>query len=132
VKKYGFVYSVDANYNSYTDTGLFGIFFGTEPKQLDRCVNLGDKELEKLMEIPLGVMQLHRTKEQLMGQLAMAEENYVGLMLMMGKSLLDIEKIDSLDEIFKQIKNIKAIDLQDIANEMFVSSEMSYLKFIPN
>lgn len=84
------------------------------------------------MEIPLGVMQLHRTKEQLMGQLAMAEENYVGLMLMMGKSLLDLEKIDSLDEIFKQIKNIKAVDLQDIANEMFVSSEMSYLKFIPN
>jgi len=123
---------VDANYNSYTDTGLFGIFFGTEPKQLDRCINLVNKELKKLMEIPLGVMQLHRTKEQLMGQLAMAEENYVGLMLMMGKSLLDIEKIDSLDEIFKQIKSIKAVDLQHIANEMFVSSEMSYLKFIPN
>ena len=131
-EKYGFVYSVDANYNSYTDTGLFGIFFGTEPKQLDRCINLVDKELKKLMEIPLGVMQLHRAKEQLMGQLAMAEENYVGLMLMMGKSLLDIEKIDSLDEIFKQIKNVKAVDLQHIANEMFVSSEMSYLKFIPN
>ncbi len=131
-EKYGFVYSVDANYNSYTDTGLFGIFFGTEPKQLDRCINLVNKELKKLMEIQLGVMQLHRTKEQLMGQLAMAEENYVGLMLMMGKSLLDIEKIDSLDEIFKQIKSIKAVDLQHIANEMFVSSEMSYLKFIPN
>ena len=84
------------------------------------------------MEIQLGVMQLHRTKEQLMGQLAMAEENYVGLMLMMGKSLLDLEKIDSLNEIFKQIKNIKAVDLQDIANEMFVSTEMSYLKFIPS
>jgi len=131
-EKYGFVYSVDANYNSYTDTGLFGIFFGTEPKQLARCISLVDKELKKLMEIPLGVMQLHSAKEQLMGQLAMAEENYVGLMLMMGKSLLDIEKIDSLDEIFKQIKNIKAVDLQHIANEMFVSSEMSYLKFIPN
>ena len=131
-EKYGFVYSVDANYSPYIDTGLFGIFFGTEPKQLDRCINLVDKEHKKLMEIPLGVMQLHRTKEQLMGQLAMAEENYVGLMLMMGKSLLDIGEIDSLDEIFKQIKNIKAIDLQDIANEMFVSSEMSYLKFIPN
>jgi len=131
-EKYGFVYSVDANYNSYTDTGLFGIFFGTEPKQLARCISLVNKELKKLMEIPLGVMQLHSAKEQLMGQLAMAEENYVGLMLMMGKSLLDIEKIDSLDEIFKQIKNIKAVDLQHIANEMFVSSEMSYLKFIPN
>jgi predicted Zn-dependent peptidase len=131
-EKYGFVYSVDANYSPYIDTGLFGIFFGTEPKQLSKCIKLVDKELKKLREIPLGVMQLHNAKEQLMGQLAMAEENNVGLMLMMGKSLLDIDKINSLDEIFKQIKNIKSIDLQHIANEMFVSSEMSYLKFIPN
>ncbi len=131
-EKYGFVYSVDANYSPYIDTGLFGIFFGTEPKQLSRCIKLVDKELKRLREIPLGVMQLHNAKEQLMGQLAMAEENYVGLMLMMGKSLLDIDKINSLDDIFKQIKNIKSIDLQNIANEMFVSSEMSYLKFIPN
>ena len=30
-EKYGFVYSVDASYQAYTDTGLLAIFFCTEP-----------------------------------------------------------------------------------------------------
>ncbi|MEX1238700.1 MAG: pitrilysin family protein, partial [Cyclobacteriaceae bacterium] len=32
-EKYGFVYSIDAHYIPYTDTGMFAVFFGTEPKQ---------------------------------------------------------------------------------------------------
>ena len=54
-----------------------------------------------------------------MGQLAMAEENNASLMLMMGKSLLDLDKIDSLEAIFDQIRQTTAAELQEIANEMF-------------
>ncbi|MBL6447362.1 insulinase family protein [Fulvivirga sp. 29W222] len=130
-EKHGFVYSIDASYQAYTDTGLFGIFFGTEPKQLNRSVRLVKKELQKLKEKPLGVKQLHTAKEQLMGQLAMAEENNISLMLMMGKSILDRNKIESLDEIFNKIKNTTAKELQDLANEMFDEAQMSQLIFLP-
>jgi len=66
-----------------------------------------------------------------MGQLAMAEENNVSLMLMMGKSILDLNKIESLDSIFEQIKKISSADLQDIANEMFQESDLSFLTYLP-
>lgn len=131
-EKYGFVYSIDAVYQSYSDTGLFGVFFGTEPKQLNRSISLVKKELKKLRETPLGSVQLHTAKEQLMGQLAMAEENYTSLMLMMGKSILDLNKIDSLDEIFKTIKGVTAKELQEIANEIFQDKDLSTLTFVPN
>ncbi|QSE97638.1 M16 family metallopeptidase [Fulvivirga lutea] len=131
-EKYGFVYSIDAVYQSYTDTGLFGIFFGTEPKQLNRSIDLVNKELKKLREKPLGTLQLHTAKEQLMGQLAMAEENNTSFMLMMGKSILDLNRIDSLDDIFKKIKSVSASDLQDMANEMFQQKDLSTLTFTPN
>ncbi|GAA0893840.1 pitrilysin family protein [Fulvivirga kasyanovii] len=131
-EKHGFVYSIDASYQAYTDTGLFGIFFGTEPKQLNRSVRLVKKELQKLKEKPLGIKQLHTAKEQLMGQLAMAEENNISLMLMMGKSILDRNKIESLDEIFNKIKNTTAKELQDLANEMFDENQMSQLIFLPD
>ena len=39
-EKYGFVYAIDATFQSYTDTGLFGIFFGTEPRQLKKSISL--------------------------------------------------------------------------------------------
>lgn len=130
-EKHGFVYSIDAGYQAYTDTGLFGIFFATEPKQLNRSIRLVKSELKKLKEKKLGAVQLKTAKEQLMGQLAMAEENNVSLMLMMGKSMLDLDKIDSLDYIFDTINKVTAAELQDIANEMFNEDQLSQLIFLP-
>ncbi|MGK7394423.1 MAG: M16 family metallopeptidase [Candidatus Cyclobacteriaceae bacterium M3_2C_046] len=130
-EKYGFVYSIEANYSSFTDTGIFAIYFGTDPSQLDKSIRLVEKELDKLKEKPLGTVQLHRAKEQLMGQLAMSEENYTSLMLMLGKSMLDLEKIHSLEEIFDKIRKVSAPDLMDLANEMFDQDNLSYLKYVP-
>ncbi|MEM9858074.1 MAG: pitrilysin family protein [Bacteroidota bacterium] len=131
-EKHGFVYSIDASYHAYTDTGLFAIFFGTEPKQLKRSIHLVKKELQLLREKRLGTGQLHTLKEQIMGQLAMAEENNASLMLMMGKSLLDLDKIDSLEAIFDQIKQTTAAELQEIANEMFQEDDLSLLTYTPD
>lgn len=130
-EKHGFVYAIDASYHPYIDTGLFAIYFGTEPKQLNRSIKLVLKELKMLKEKPLGTLQLHRAKEQLMGQLAMAEENNMSLMLMMGKSILDLNKIHSLEEVFNRIKIITAKELQNIANEMFDEKRLSFLTFLP-
>ena len=131
-EKYGFVYSVDANYSAYLDTGLFAIFFGTEPKQLNKSIKIVMREMRKLKEQKLGVLQLQRAKEQLMGQLAMAEENNTSLMLMLGKSLLDLQTIPSLEDIYSKIRNIAAEDLLAAANEMFDEDNLSYLTFVPN
>lgn len=130
-EKYGFVYSVDATYHAYTDTGLFAIFFGTEHKQLKKSIQLVKKELKSLREKQLGTVQLHTAKAQLMGQLAMAEENNTSLMLMMGKSLLDLDRIDSLEHMFSTIKSTTARELRDLANEMFLEEELSILTYKP-
>ena len=130
-EKYGLVYSIDANYSTYVDTGSFGIYFGTEKKQLKRTTALVLKELKRMREKPLGTLQLHTAKEQLMGQLAMAEESNIGLMMMMGKSILDLDRVDTLNEIFDQIKKIEAKQLQEIANEILSEDRLSYLNYIP-
>jgi predicted Zn-dependent peptidase len=130
-EKHGLVYTIDANYATYLDTGLFGIYFGTEKKQLKRTTALVLKELKKIREKPLGTLQLHTAKEQLMGQLAMAEESNIGLMMMLGKSMLDLNRVESLNEIFDQIRRIEARQLLDIANEVLHEDNLSYLNYIP-
>lgn len=130
-EKYGFVYNVDASYHPFSDTGLFSIFFGTEPGQVERSRKLVLKELKRLREKPLGSLQLHMAKEQMIGQLAMAEENNTSMMLMMGKSILDLEKIDDLESIFDRIRKISASELQDIANDRLQESQLSHLTFLP-
>lgn len=130
-EKYSFVYTVEANYSSFTDTGLFGIYFGTEKKHLKKSISLVLKEIKKLKEKPLGKIQLYRAKEQFLGQLAMAQESNISLMLMMGRSLLDMDRIESLNEIFSKIKRITSRHLQDIANEIFVEDKLSYMTYLP-
>ena len=61
----------------------------------------------------------------------MAEENNTSLMLMMGKSILDLEKIDNLEDIFTKIRSITANDLQEIAQDQLQESQLSHLTFLP-
>jgi predicted Zn-dependent peptidase len=130
-EKYGYVYAVESSYQTYSDTGFFGVYFGTEEKTLNRSKKLVLKEMEKLRTHKLGTMQLHMAKEQAIGQMAMAEENYAALMLVFGKNLLDKGKIDSLDSIFGVIRATTAEDLLDIANEVFAPEQLSYLTYLP-
>ncbi|PWK22631.1 putative Zn-dependent peptidase [Arcicella aurantiaca] len=127
----GLVYSIDAGYTPFIDTGYWSISYATEAKRLNKVNSLILKELQKLRDIKLTKTQLHNTKEQLMGQMAMSEEGNMSFMLMMAKSLLDINRIDSLEDLFVQIRAVTAEQLQDLANEMFQEDDLSYLTFLP-
>ncbi|HYG19783.1 MAG TPA: pitrilysin family protein [Ohtaekwangia sp.] len=130
-EKYGFVYSVDAHYIPYSDTGMFAVFFGTEPKQLDKCVKLVRKELDKLCDKPLSARQLSSAKEQIKGQLAMGEENNLSLMLMMGRSVLLYNRVPMLEEIFDIINETDARRLQRVAEDIFDEKKLTYLTMLP-
>ncbi len=130
-EKMACVYSIDAHYGAYADTGLFSIFYGTEEKNLKKSKKAVFKELELIKNKPLGSLQLHRLKEQMLGQLAMAEESYASLMLSMAKSLLDLGTIQSIEEVFKDIEEVNASQIQEISNEVFQKEKISTLTFIP-
>ncbi|MCK5280853.1 MAG: insulinase family protein, partial [Cyclobacteriaceae bacterium] len=75
--------------------------------------------------------QLHKAKEQFIGQMAMAEENNISLMLMHGKSLLIHNKIESFEDVVKKIRKVTSNELFDIANQIFDENKLSFLYFIP-
>jgi len=130
-EKYGYVYNVESVYQAYTDTGFIGIFYGTEEGTSKKARKIVLKEIQKIREKKLGTMQLHMAKEQAIGQMAMAEENYASLMLVFGKSLLDKGRIDPLDAIFNIIRNTTGEELQDIANQVFDEDQFSFLTYLP-
>jgi predicted Zn-dependent peptidase len=131
-EKHGFVYGVEAQFLSYTDIGLFSIGFATDPTNFKRSKALVLKEIKKLRNQTLSEGQLHAAKGQLKGQMAMSEENNNAMMLMMAKSLLDLNKIPSLDEVFKKIDLITALELREIAEEALQVDQMSSLTFMPH
>lgn len=130
-EKYGLVYAIDAQYLTYTDTGMFAIYFGTEPTQLKKCMALIRKEMDKLVDKKLSARELASAKEQIKGQLALSEENNLGLMIMMGRSVQDLGTVPQLEEVFDKIDEVTALSLQEVAGEMFDEEDLSYLLMEP-
>lgn len=130
-EKHGYVYSIESSYQPFSDAGFFGIYFGTEGKTLKKAKALVLKEMEKMASKKLGTVQLHMAKEQAVGQMAMAEENYSALMLVYGKSLIDHGKVDPLENIFSQIRSTTAEEIQGIAQEIFNPDMLTFLTYTP-
>jgi predicted Zn-dependent peptidase len=63
--------------------------------------------------------------------MAMAEENYIGFMMMMARNLLDINAFTSFDEISDAIKAVTVSDLKKIAGEVFNKRKLSTLIMEP-
>lgn len=123
----GLVYNVEANLTSYTDTGVFCIYFGTDPQDVDRCISLVHKELKKLRDNKLSSSQLTAAKKQIIGQIGVAGDNFENNALDMGKTFLHYDKFEEHQEVFKRIEALTAEHLLEIANEMFDESYLSTL-----
>jgi predicted Zn-dependent peptidase len=130
-ERHGLVYSIEANFTSYMDSGFWAIYFGTESNQVNKSIKLIQREFDKLKDRSLSPTNLTKIKSQLKGQMAMAEESNLNFMLMMAKSLLDREKIETLEEIFEQIDLVSAEKMQQLAKEMLNPDELSVLIFEP-
>ncbi|OCX50263.1 zinc protease [Mucilaginibacter sp. PPCGB 2223] len=131
-EKYGIAYSIESNYSTFSDTGIFSIYFGTDTEKAERAVKLIHKELKKLREQKLGTLQLAQAKQKFCGQIALGEENRIGLIIAMAKSLLDFGYVDSIAEVFAKINAVTAEEMQDIANEIFDPARLTTLLFEPN
>lgn len=126
-EKTGYVYTVESSVTTYTDTGVFAVYFGTDPSKVDRCLSLLRRELRRLRQMPLSGLQLSTAKRQFMGQIAVGTENSENMALGMGKAFLHYGKYDSLEDTFARIEAVSAIELCDVANEIFDESALSSL-----
>jgi len=87
-------------------------------------------ELQKLREQPLTENALKKYKLQLMGQMAISAEQKENLALSLGKSFLRYGKIDNLEIVKQKIEEITVDKLQEIANEVFNTDQLSVLKYV--
>lgn len=130
-EKHGLTYNIESNYLPFTDSGSFGIYFGTDVKNEAKTERLIKKELLKLCEQKLGVNQLHQIKQQIIGQVALGMESKVGLMLSLGKSKLLHNTVDSIEEVLAKFEKITASEIMHVANEIMHPDQLFKLNYKP-
>lgn len=123
----GLVYSVESNLTSYTDTGAFCIYFGTDPDDVETCLRLIYKELKRMRDVKMTSSQLAAAKKQLIGQIGVASDNNENNALGMAKTFLHYNKYESSEWVFKRIESLTPEGLLEVANEMFAEEYLSTL-----
>lgn len=125
----GLVYTVESNLTSYTDTGAFCIYFGTDLEDMDTCLRLTYKELKRMRDNKMSPSQLAAAKKQLIGQIGVASDNFENNALGMAKTYLHYHKYESSESVFQRIEALTAEQLLEVANEMFAESYLSTLVY---
>ena len=128
-EKYGFAYTIESQYNAYSDTGNYTIYMGVDPHSLERSVELVYKELNKLMTQKLGTLQLSNAKKQLIGQVALSNESGMNDLLSMVRAGFFEEHIETLPETIAKLEKITSSDLLEIANDIYDKNKISLLVF---
>ncbi|HEY3388012.1 MAG TPA: pitrilysin family protein [Prolixibacteraceae bacterium] len=123
----GIAYNLESSYTAYSDTGTITIYFGTDKDNLDKAISLIKREIKILQNKPLGDIQISKAKKQLVGQLAMSQENHEDLMLTLGKSFMIYNKMENLDVLYKKINSVTTAQIMDIANEVLDFDKLSIL-----
>ncbi|WP_343522668.1 pitrilysin family protein [Pedobacter sp.] len=130
-EKYGIAYTIESNFSPLSDTGIFTIYFGTDKEKQARALALIFKEIKKLREKPLNELQLQKAKNKFIGQIALSEENRIGLIISMAKSLIDHDKIDSLNTVFEKINAVTPLQMADVVNEVLDVEQLNVFTFCP-
>ena len=128
-EKNALVYSVDASFTQFADTGSFLIYFGCEKSNLDRCIALVHEELAQLRDKPLSERALRSAKKQLLGQQAVASDNGEAQALVMAKSMIVFDEILSDEEIRRRIQAIRPENLRAVAEMVLAENRLSTLIF---
>lgn len=130
-EKKGICYTIDANYTPFSDTGIFSIYMGTDAEKMDKCMSLVKKELSILRDRKLGSLTLSQAKKKFIGQISLAEENHLSVLIAFCKSILDHGKADTLEEIYRKIESISAEHILELSNQLFAENKLSSLVFLP-
>ena len=115
----GLVYTVESNINNYTDAGYLGIYFGCDHHDVNRCLKLCHKQLERFQDELLSPRQISNAKKQLGGQLGVAMANMENNAIALAKNLLRLGKVETLEQTCNRINSVSPELINKVACEVF-------------
>lgn len=126
-EKHGWVYGVESSYTQYSDTGIMAISLGCERENTEKCIDAVRREISKFQDNALTDRKLRAAKKQFLGQIAISSDNGESQCLSMGKSLLAYGKVASAEEIKREIEEVSADLIRDMACRIFAPDRTSCL-----
>ena len=121
-EKRGLVYTINSFNQALKNAGIFGIYAGTTPKELNELLPVVATEIKKLMNEKVLDIELNRAKTQIKASLLMSLESSSTTAEIMARQMLLFNRIIPTEELVAKIESVSKDDLQNVAQKIFVSN----------
>lgn len=131
-ERHGLAYAVYSFLEAYQDTGIFGIYAGTEPQNAQKTLRLIRRELRELFRKPVSNRELKRIKDQLKGNLMLGLESPNVRMNRLARLEIYIGEWVPIDDVIKRIDAVTKGDILEVAEYLFDNQPLFTTILWPN
>jgi predicted Zn-dependent peptidase len=124
-EEHGLAYSVYSHNSSYLNTGLYNIYMGLNKANIEKSLDLIQKEIELICKDGITDIELKNTKEQIKSNYILGLESSYSRMNNIGRSLLMLGKVTTPNQLIEKIEAVTTQDALRIANDIFKKENLS-------
>ena len=121
----GLAYSVGAGGSAFCDIGVFNVYAGTSPDQLDEVVDLSLEALREAVHGDVTEEELRLAKDQAISSILLGLESSSARASTLARQEIIHGRRISPDEVIEKIRAITTEELKAVAREYFTSERMS-------
>jgi len=125
-------YAVYSFQQFYVDTGLYGVYMGTEPSRRDRTIGVVQEEYHKFLKEGVTEKELQHAKNQLKGQLLLGLESTTTRMFRLANFELNGESYQPADEVIRKVEAVPPDEIHEVARVILDPERICSVSLGPN
>ncbi len=118
-EKRGLCYDISTHPNLFREAGYLAITAGVDMKNRTILMKTIDREIQRLCDHRVGAEELRRTKDFIIGNFRLSQENVRVKLYGIGLPMLAQGRIVSVDEQVEKMREVTAEDVQGLARRIF-------------
>ena len=115
----GLAYSIGAGGNTYSDIGIFNIYAGASPGQLDEVLDLSLLELRRIVRETVTVEELNLVKQQAISSILLSLESTSSRAGALARQEIVHGRRISPEEIINKVEVVTPEDIRRVAEQSF-------------
>lgn len=121
----GLAYHISATHGSFKDTGSFTVYAGLKLEKVYEGLEVILAELQLIAQEKVTDEELKKAKEMFRGRIALQSESTNFLAEYFGTNFVLDRKVETFEEILQKIDKVSKVDLQGLAQELFVKENFN-------
>jgi predicted Zn-dependent peptidase len=120
----GLVYSVYSFQAAYRAAGLFGVYAGTSPENVQSCIDVIVEQFAGARTELIGPEELALAKEHVKGSLTLSLESTSSRMIRLGRNEFALGRNVTPEEIEARIDGVSAEQVRELAQELLAEESL--------